>query len=323
MPNPNFEPIIGSSFSDIGAQRERWAGFNANIEAQNMARAAAAEQAQNDYLARVAAMQREDATRQAAIDSRAQEMGLQFALGQQNRADVLRSEANRAAREQSNLSEQMKFAREDLASRERQAAEKPEAIKLQQDAAIEHRGQLFAVDYAGLMERKAAADAALETIQQEIDKNKADLDTIKQAKKPTPEQSTRLMEINTGAPELQKRFRAAFGAAEHLKNAYQTLMHQMSAGDYKPVDEEGKIVHEGSGKEWNFNTALNKAAKTPAAIGGTDWFNPDFTENKEWQFVPDATTTGTAPSTLVPPSPTAPKTTWRRDSTGRLVPTMR
>jgi hypothetical protein len=48
------------------------------------------------------------------------------------------------------------------------------------------------------------------------------------------------------------------------------LMHQMSAGDYKPVDEEGKIVHEGSGKEWNFNTALKNAAKNgPATLTGT------------------------------------------------------
>jgi hypothetical protein len=67
--NSNFEPIIGDSFSDIGRQRFAYAGFNANIENQNMARAAQAQQEQNRWLLVLAQMQRQDAAEAAHQDA--------------------------------------------------------------------------------------------------------------------------------------------------------------------------------------------------------------------------------------------------------------
>jgi hypothetical protein len=81
MPNPRFEPIIGSSFDAIAGQRAGWSRFNADIENQNLARAVAAQEAQNRWSAQVAQMQAQDAARA----DQANRFQTELTVGQQNR----------------------------------------------------------------------------------------------------------------------------------------------------------------------------------------------------------------------------------------------
>lgn len=83
MPNPDFEPIIGSGFDDIGRQRLAWAGFNRGVEEDNLGRAAQAQRVRNEYLARIAQMQQSEAARQDV----AQRQATELALGQQSDAE--------------------------------------------------------------------------------------------------------------------------------------------------------------------------------------------------------------------------------------------
>jgi hypothetical protein len=49
MPNPDFEPIIGSSFDAIAGQRAGWAGFNNNVDRASLDSAERANQQRNAY----------------------------------------------------------------------------------------------------------------------------------------------------------------------------------------------------------------------------------------------------------------------------------
>lgn len=68
-PTPSFFPIIGSGFGDIANQQFNFARTNLDTQTQNFARAAAAEQARNNWLRQLADLQRGDqATQESSIE---------------------------------------------------------------------------------------------------------------------------------------------------------------------------------------------------------------------------------------------------------------
>ena len=70
MPNFGFVPLIAGGsdpFGGLAAQGQYWAAFNQRQDEDNARRLAASEDARNNYLARVAQMQREDARTQDAF----------------------------------------------------------------------------------------------------------------------------------------------------------------------------------------------------------------------------------------------------------------
>ena len=70
MPNFGFVPLIAGGsdpFGGLAAQGQYWATFNQRQDEDNARRLAAAEDARNNYLARVAQLQREDARSQDAM----------------------------------------------------------------------------------------------------------------------------------------------------------------------------------------------------------------------------------------------------------------
>lgn len=87
MPNPSWVPIIGSGFDSIANQRHGWATFNAGIEQANMARAAAAEEARNQYRFQLAKLAQEAEIRDAAMKQQAAQQSLALALREQDAAE--------------------------------------------------------------------------------------------------------------------------------------------------------------------------------------------------------------------------------------------
>lgn len=124
-----FEPIIGSSFDNIAAQRAGWSRFNQSVDESNLGRAAEAQRTRNNWLAQVAQMQQADADRQtqreqdAATLSRQQgrqqyedtesrrrfDIGTKLTEGQQalekQHWDFNQNERNKAERKQLDLAE--------------------------------------------------------------------------------------------------------------------------------------------------------------------------------------------------------------------------
>lgn len=80
MPNPNWLPIIGNSFSDVGSQIAGWAGFNRGVEEGNITRRMAQDDAINRYNANVWKIQHDadEQARQQAIHDR--DLKLQIAM---------------------------------------------------------------------------------------------------------------------------------------------------------------------------------------------------------------------------------------------------
>lgn len=73
MPNAPFVPLVGSSFDALANQGQYWAGFNQQTDAQNLARQAAAEQAQNQWFSNLAQMQTQENARRDSADRQAAE----------------------------------------------------------------------------------------------------------------------------------------------------------------------------------------------------------------------------------------------------------
>lgn len=71
MPNPSTEPIIGSSFDAIAAQRAGWAGFNNGVDRANLEAQARAQDARNQYLYNAAQLARQDQSRQDSLQASA------------------------------------------------------------------------------------------------------------------------------------------------------------------------------------------------------------------------------------------------------------
>jgi len=91
MPNPAFMPVIGSGFDADAAQQSGWAGFNNQVDRQNLDSYGNAVGQQNAYFRDVADMNRQDAQRaQSEQEQNAsrQQDAYQFAQkSQQDQAD--------------------------------------------------------------------------------------------------------------------------------------------------------------------------------------------------------------------------------------------
>lgn len=90
MPVAQFVPVIGSSFDQTAAQQFQWQQFNRQQDADNFARANAAQRDYNNYLLQLNQLQRQDV---ATADQYAQQADIQNynrALQAANRAELAR-----------------------------------------------------------------------------------------------------------------------------------------------------------------------------------------------------------------------------------------
>lgn len=86
MPNPNFLPLIGSSFDNLAAQQQFYAGYNNQVESGNLARQTAAADKASQYNLQASEAQRADALHQAQMDQAAAEAAISAHTRQQERA---------------------------------------------------------------------------------------------------------------------------------------------------------------------------------------------------------------------------------------------
>lgn len=282
MPSFFTAPLLGSSFDALNAQRFGWTNRNDQIEAANLARAAAVQEAQNRWLANSAAMQqaaqqrnvelqlsqdatlRQEAWRQRQAEEDAQRWSEDLAWRRQ-------SEANRLAEER--FRSQVMGDRDLL--RDRLARE-------QMTFDIDQTGQGAAQQLAALKrqyEKAQSEVAALEDEQKTLEKSNADIDAVvskrwirganEEEKAKREANDMRLMEIKKlVAPrsELVK-------TRDRAENAYDRYREQFLGSDFSIDDDTSTIRHKGSGKSWSFAQAVKEA--TP--VENRTLFSPMFT----------------------------------------------
>jgi len=148
---PPFVPIIGSSFDNIGQQQFNWQARNDRVDEGNLARAAQAQEAQNNWLARLRQSQEQDVQRQAELDARAQEVALR-------RGDIARSAVEDARRfdintqltkdDQAVKAKQFQWTADERNKAERKAIDEAanwaDAKKEEVDTAAKNKEQSFA-----------------------------------------------------------------------------------------------------------------------------------------------------------------------------------
>jgi len=152
-------PVIGSSFDAIAGQQAGWQNFNRGVEENNIARAAQAQQQQNQWLAQLAALQRQD--EEVAMKNRAYYDALDYRLGEDR-------ERSRRFDIDTKLSEQ-KLA--DDKNRYKWHEDIRNADTKQQMTAIENSAKFLAKDARDYAEQFKDATGELRDATQTLDKS--------------------------------------------------------------------------------------------------------------------------------------------------------
>lgn len=289
MPNPSFEPIIGSSFDALAAQRAGWAGFNANIDSANIARLNAAEQTQNDWLRQVSALQQAaqnrdltmaqeaEATRRAAVTRRED-----IAIAERARAQDLGLTKERIAAENRRTEKMGEIAQTNLALKQKQA-----------EQAIETAGQTAANSYLIAKNNADAANHVYEKLQDDIKdiESQREGEMAKDAKKRDP---VKLADYATKLKALTGQIRQAEVAKNRAENQFQSLgLHIQNKGFELDLDNN-KVVHPPTGKSWSFKAALAQAKDNLLLPGMEADDGGDPTASEDWASAYGAgTTSGT------------------------------
>lgn len=160
MPNPSWTPVIGSGFDQDAAQQQHWAGFNAQMDQANIARANAAQQNQNQWLQTAAAMRQQAIDRQGAADDAAQQQAVQQQTEAARAAESKRQFDVSADISRAGIAErdkQFTFTRDEQNRLERKQLDETESLAKQ----LAPEGLQLGEDHDAAQQAAAEADANL------------------------------------------------------------------------------------------------------------------------------------------------------------------
>ena len=243
-----FAPVIGSGFDQVMGQQAGWAGFNRGVDEGNIARANAAQENANNYLARVADIQRQNVAQQAAYYDAAQQRADTLAQNQQQFG--LQRAALKAQQEHENAKLQEERARtEAMVHANDAAAAQRDFIQAQQ---VENRGMAYASNYVARKAELDAAEASLQSAQDRVDDLQAALD--EEQAKPAKEQKPGVVAALNQKIRMAEKDRQ-IAIANHTRavskiDALTTAIQNQNQG-FELVPDEG-IVHTDSGRKWAF-----------------------------------------------------------------------
>jgi hypothetical protein len=294
----SFEPIIGSGFDQIAAQRAGWAGFNKSVDEGNIARANEAERTQNDWLRQVAALQvaaqnrdlamaqEAEATRRAALQRR-EDLG----LGEKYRAEDISMAKDRLAAENARTEKMGEVAQTNLALKLKQA-----------DDAIEQRGQTHANSYLIAKNNAEAANLAYDNLQKSIKSIEEDRQKLLLKPKKTQVEQLQINDYANKLKVLEGQSPAAKRAADRAENNFQGLVLRIQNQGYEVDSDNNRVIHPPTGKSWNFKTALSKAKVSLDSLSPPheDTYTGDDTEGWASAYGPTSGTGTSAPSVAAP-----------------------
>lgn len=324
MPNPNFVPLVGSSFDNLGNQRLAWAGFNRQVDEGNIARAQAAQEQANQWmLAQQALAQRaadEQATTQAAYAQHANDQAASIALAQHNEATRQQERAQELAMSQKQWQERL--AAENKRT-EAMGDTQDKTLKLRQqlqDDAIASRGQNFAQQYAAVARAAQQADDAHSAAESAVNDVQSQIGGL--TEKNTPAER---LALNNEIKAKQKELRPALAAKQKADAQLNRMLDAMAAHDYSVDEDTGNIIHTPSGKSWSYKAAIKKAAEdaTPFTLTDTNPVAPFIMDlgSQSPVMTPADTSTGVNPwEGFGAQTNSAPRQVWTRDANGKPIP---
>jgi hypothetical protein len=200
----NTVPLIASSFDALNSQRFAWTNRNDQVEAQNIARANAAQEQQNRYRFDVSRMQQEAAIRDAAAREAAQRESLNLLLGA------------RADRENTRRFDiQTGLTRDQIKVQERRyqfAADKERKELADADKTVENYAEEFRKPLFSIGKKRDASESEYMQAQQEFEQQAQRLESL-----PSDQD---LLKLTPGSPEKEKitkevaEAKAAFSKAQ-------------------------------------------------------------------------------------------------------------
>lgn len=333
--NPAFftAPIMGSSFDALNAQRFGWTNRNDQIEAANLARAAAVQEAQNRWAANAAAMQqaaqqrnvelqlsqdatmRQEAWRQRQAEDEAQRWAEDIAWRKQSEAARLGEERYRSEV----MSERAALA--DKLARDQMVFD------------IDQTGQNAAQQLAGLKRQyeKAQADvASLENEQTTLQQEQAALDAKRSkawfGRGLSQEEKDRETEIQTRISDLKKLLMPRselVKSRDRAENAYDKYREQFLGTDFS-VDDDTNTIRHRSGKVWSFGQAVQEARTNQGNPISGLFAMPVQATLEAVASAPRFAAFNTQAAPVVAPAPmtrtnAAPTRVFTRDASGKLV----
>lgn len=269
FPQP-VAPLIAGGFDALNAQRFGWTNRNDQIEQANLARAAAAQEAQNRWLANAAAMQQAAQQRNVELQLSQDATMRQEAWRQRQAEDESKRWAEdiawRKQSEAARLGEE-RYRSEVMSER---AALADKLARDQMVFDIDQTGQNAAQQLAGLKRQyeKAQADVtALEDEQSRLEKQQTDFDAKSKTswfglrgglsepeKQLQTETQTRLMELK----KLLAPRSEVVKLRDRAENAYDKYREQFLGTDFS-VDDDTNTIRHRSGKVWSFGQAVQEA----------------------------------------------------------------
>lgn len=276
------EPLIGSSFDALAAQRQYWGGLNNQTETGNAQRAAAAQQEANNYFQQVAASRQAAINRQAEMDW----MGQQANVAQQSQADKDAVHAHEFAvntqlsqdeikRREAAATLAAQKADEATTERAREFDTSTEQQKQLREDDINNTGQAYAATYAASQRQLSAAEDAAQKLQTEHDDLTTEVADLGKKSDKSPEDLQKLSADNARLAQMKKLLPKVLNVQQQKEQQHLALSDKMLISGYVPNEEDGTLTHLTSGKSWTFNAALQKArdaakAKTaPPATAST------------------------------------------------------
>lgn len=277
MPYP-FQPIVGSSFDSLGAQTRAWAGFSAGVDEGNLARAAQAQQVQNNWLAQAAQM------KQAAMERDAQARAVAEAENYRRTQDLVQQ--NRWERQFESQKAQFKesIGAETARTKVMESANKLKydilaAQEKESQAALDNAGTYYSTVYPKIARTWENQQHQYELLQGQQESFQATVNELKAKAaaggKLTEVEVKKLMEAQKILNSLNLTVRSYNRHDSDYKQAeaaYNALQKQMARDGFEASVEDNAVRHN-SGKVFNFKSEVAKAARTlpppPTVATGT------------------------------------------------------
>lgn len=334
-----FQPIIGSSFDAIAAQRMGYNQLDTQIQSGNLARQAQAQEAVNNWLSQASQLRQRAMDTDAASQQRADEMAAAERATLRDYAFRKGEQAAQIAAEDRRTKAQVKKADDQLQQQKEiiEADQKSRADRATQD--ILDAGQTFAAQYPGSKRNFESAQDQYHALEAEQDKLEAENKSLAQAagktifgsaKKMSEESQATVQQNTKRLKEIQHLLSPRGDAAKQFdiyEKEHQKLVDKMSALGFIPDDQNGTIFHGPTKQKFPFNTtSVRAAAGDGASLMSPIMAGPNATmaalasapatapadPGSRWTFDPASgtvkpnTATATAPPSAPASAPAAP-----------------
>ncbi len=260
MAIPDFVPLIGSGFDQLGAEQLQWANFSRGVEEANLARAQRAEEQQGNWMQAAAAFaqRRDELNQQRQLDANL--FGRQLALTREQEVTRQKERTEDIGIRKDELKQQFDFGKKQLEQQQKIAQEKLDAAANLHKFNLENDATRVAMNYLPARKAHEAAQAALENLHTQLDIAQTGLEEERAKKKPD---ANKIIDFNNRVKLYTGQLRQREMDARNAEKYMDQIATRAGVRGFD-INEDGTITHpDAPDKVWNWKTALKEAQKQP------------------------------------------------------------